>query len=115
MKDKDAIYLDGRSPLHQWEPFAPYRDEYSPLYGSNLPKTASKSVVTAVFYLGTLRVCRKRDCDVPHELSNDTAAWMSIPVCPTIRGAWKYALTCRIIPTFSGIDSEPSAEEIQPG
>lgn len=80
MEDKDAIYLEGRSPLHQWEPFAPYRDEYEhPLWKQYAKDGIHVGGHGGMDYLVLCAFAESVIGDVPPPIDvYDTAAWMAI-------------------------------------
>jgi predicted dehydrogenase len=112
-EQRKSVYLQGRSPkYHEWEPFAPYQDEYDHRLWRQLPeKLAAKGHggTDALELREFLRAVRHKtqtpidvyesvlmSCIVP--LSEQSIAQCSAPVeCPDFtRGKWK-----RRKPTFA--------------
>jgi len=79
VEDRDAVYVEGRSPDHEWEAYEEYREEFEhPLWERYL----ERGVVAGhggSDYLGlrTFVTCLDRDLPVPVD-AYDAAAWMAL-------------------------------------
>jgi hypothetical protein len=78
-KDKSAIYLEGRSPDHQWESFDRYQEEYEhPVWKKHLQgEITSGHGGTDKLELLDFVKCIKQKTDTPIDVY-DGAAWMAI-------------------------------------
>jgi predicted dehydrogenase len=76
---EDAVYVDGRSPHHEWEEYETYREEYEhPLWEQYLAE-GIKGGHGGSDYLGlsTFAACVDRNCPMPVD-AYDAATWMAI-------------------------------------
>jgi hypothetical protein len=78
-KEKSTIYLDGRSPQHQWESFDAYQKEYEhPLWKNYLKgETSGGHGGTDFLELRAFVECIKQKTNTPIDVY-DGAAWMAI-------------------------------------
>ena len=78
-KDKSTIYLDGRSPEHQWESFDAYQEEFEhPMWKKRLQKEITGGHGgTDVMELRDFVDCIKRKTNTPIDVY-DGAAWRAI-------------------------------------
>jgi predicted dehydrogenase len=79
MEDNMSIYLEGRSPEHEWEPFEPYQTEYEhPLWKKFLSEGVRGGHGGAGFLKTKAFVeCVKRQIPTPIDVY-DTASWVVI-------------------------------------
>jgi hypothetical protein len=105
-EQRDSVYLTGRSPkYHQWEPFAPYQEEYEHAWWKALKDEAGKfshggtDYLELFHFLKAVRNKTQTPIDVYESvsmsviipLSEESIAKGSAPVkCPDFtRGKWK--------------------------
>jgi predicted dehydrogenase len=79
MEDGDTVYVDERSPHHEWEEYEPYRDEFEhPLWEQYLAEGVKEGHGGSDYLsLSTFAACVERDLPVPID-AYDAATWMSI-------------------------------------
>jgi len=78
-KDKSVIYLDEKSPKHEWEPFGPYQEKYEhPLWKSYLHEAETAGHGGTDFLeLREFVTCIRNQTNLPID-AYDAAAWMAI-------------------------------------
>jgi len=79
MEDGNTVYVEGRSPHHEWEDFEDYRDEYEhPLWEQYIEEGVEEGHGGSDYLgLSTFAACVERGLEVPID-AYDAAAWMAI-------------------------------------
>jgi hypothetical protein len=79
VEEGDAVYVEGRSPEHEYEPFDAYQEEYEHPLWERYREQGVVSGHGGADYLGlsTFAACLERGVPVPID-AYDAAAWMAI-------------------------------------